>query len=86
MYIIGKVKKVLTNQSKYGIMIIVNEREVIKIMNTVVRMNTVVQTTNLAIQSANGTDLTLTHVLIIVGGGLVVGGVLIAVVNWLLNR
>jgi hypothetical protein len=55
-------------------------------MNTVMRMNTVVQTTNLAIQNANGTDLTLTHVLIIVGGGLVLGGVLIAVVNWLLNR
>ena len=55
-------------------------------MNTINTMNTVTQTSNLVVQSMNGSDLTLTHILIIVGGGLVLGGVLIAVVNWLLNR
>lgn len=52
-------------------------------MNT---MNTIVQTSNLTVQSMNCSDLTLTHVLIAVVGGLVLGGVIIAVVNWLLNR
>ena len=55
-------------------------------MNTINTMNTVAQTTNLAVQSMNGFDLTLTHALIAVGVGLVLGGILIAVVKWLLNR
>ena len=54
--------------------------------NTINRMNTIVQTSNLTAQGMNGSDLTLTQVLIAVGIGLVLGGVLIAVVNWLLNR
>jgi hypothetical protein len=55
-------------------------------MNTINTMNRIAQTSNLAVQSLNGSDLTVTHLLIAVGGGLVLGGVLIAVVNWLLNR
>ena len=55
-------------------------------MNTINTMNRIAQTSNLVVQSMNGSDLTLTHVLIAVGGGLVLGGVLIALANWLLKR
>ena len=55
-------------------------------MNTINRVNTMVQANNLAVQSMNVSDLTLTQVLIAVGVGLVLGGVLIAIVSWLLNK
>ena len=55
-------------------------------MNTVNRLNAVVQTNNLAVQSANGSDITTTEALIAVGVGLVLGVVIFVVANWLMNR
>ena len=55
-------------------------------MNTVQRLNTIVQTNNLTMQSMNGSDLTTTQVLIVFGISLVVGAALMGLVSWLLNR
>jgi NhaP-type Na+/H+ or K+/H+ antiporter len=55
-------------------------------MNTVNRLNTVVQTSNLAIQSANGSDITTTEALIAIGVGLVLGVVIFVVAKWLMDR
>jgi hypothetical protein len=55
-------------------------------MDTINRMNTTIQMNNLAVQGTNGSDITITQVLIIIGIGLVLGGVVIAVMNWLFDR